>query len=265
MDQRRNEEPGEPDREPGSALEPHRPSPPPADWDPEQVRRFEEFRRFQEFQRFQEQHGGDPTAGFTGERAPERTKRPVWLRLLGNKYARRAVYLAVVIAAAMIAYEVNFGGGDDDRPASETGGGTYRTNQILSTKPYEAVRGVYDAIAQEDPATGQPPVPQACGRFREDVQQVFAVNMGYPDCRAAVLALHEQVDSVNAYAESMPSSGFEQPLGDTMTVSSCDFAVVGGPRLGRFTLTQVEKGQWLITGHQTEPDPCPKPKPTPSR
>ncbi len=178
--------------------------------------------------------------------------------MLANKYFRRVLYVLVLLIAAKIAYDSTFGGDDTgDRPAAETGGGTYRTNQILSTKPYEAVRQVYDAIAQEDQQSGQPLVDHACGRFREDVQQQFAENMGYRDCRVAVLELHEQVTQVNDYAESMPSSGFEQPLGDTLRISSCDFPIVGGPNLGAFTVSKVEKGQWLITGHQAEPTPCP--------
>ena len=98
-------------------------------------------------------------------------------------------------------------------------------------------------------------VARACGRFREDTQQKFAVDMRYPDCRQAVLALHAQVTNVNDYAESIPSSVSES-YGDTVVVDSCRFTISDGPALGVFTVTKVDKGQWLITGHERGPKTC---------
>ncbi|WP_406640501.1 hypothetical protein [Amycolatopsis sp. WGS_07] len=47
-----------------------------------------------------------------------------------------------------------------------------------------------------------------------------------------------------------------------MTIDSCTFKVSGGPALGVFQVTKVDKGQWLITGHTTGPDKCPAPTAT---
>ncbi|WP_431877545.1 hypothetical protein [Amycolatopsis sacchari] len=167
------------------------------------------------------------------------------------------IFLAVLGVAGKLLYDHFFPPQDDDRPASETGGGTYHANKILSTQPYEAVRTVYDAIAQKDP-NPESMVARACGRFREDIQQTFAEDMGYPDCRQAVLALHAQVTKVNDYAESIPSYVSGQQ-GDVLTIDSCQFTISGGPALGVFTVTRVEKGQWLITGHAPGPRTCPPP------
>lgn len=255
--ERREDQPDD-DRVPGSAVGPVRPSSPAPRPDPDQARQFEEFRKFQEFLRFQEaQRGGDEFGAYPPSGRPPR--KLGWLRPLRNKYFRRLLYLALLLLAVVIAYDYTFGGEDSgDRPAAETGGGTYRTNHILSTKPYEAVRMVYDRIAQAEPGVGDSMVDQACGRFREDVQQQFAENMGYSDCREAVVALHRNVTRVDDYAESMPSSGFEQPPGDILRIDSCDFPITGGPPLGVFTVSRVEKGQWLITGHEVTKD-CPAP------
>jgi hypothetical protein len=130
------------------------------------------------------------------------------------------------------------------------GGGTYHNAQILSTNPHEAVRQVYNAIAQNL-------VPEACGRMRDDVQTTFAADLGFSDCAAAVAALAKQVTRKNDYAESMPSSVSGPVPPEAITIDSCDYVIEGGPALGVFTLTKVEKGQWLITGHAAGPARCP--------
>jgi hypothetical protein len=44
--------------------------------------------------------------------------------------------------------------------------------------------------------------------------------------------------------------------GDVVTIDSCSFSITGGPALGVFTVTKVELGQWLITGHAPGPSRC---------
>jgi hypothetical protein len=139
--------------------------------------------------------------------------------------------------------------GKSNADIAAEGGGTYRSNLVLSTNPYEATRSVYQAIAQNA-------VPQACGRMREDVQTTFATDEGFPNCPAAVAALARQVTNKNDYAESLPSYVGAPLPGDTITVRSCDYDLKGGPALGVFTLTKVEKDQWLITGHSPGPATC---------
>lgn len=263
------------------------PSPPPAesaspDLDAEQLRQFRQFQQFQDFLRFSETHGqngasampgGHLVPGQGGPPAPPpggplqlaspprppgprlKIRAPRWLRRLAGKLLSAFLLLVVLLIVGRLAYNHFFPSQDENLPASVTGGGTYHANKILSTEPYEAVRTVYDAIAQKDP-NPEDMVARACGRFREDIQQKFAVDLGFRDCHEAVLALHAQVTNVNDYAESIPSHVSGQQ-GDTVRVDSCAFPVSGGPALGVFTVTLVEKGQWLITGHEPGPTTCP--------
>ncbi|OZM74840.1 hypothetical protein CFN78_01080 [Amycolatopsis antarctica] len=190
--------------------------------------------------------------------AERRPRTPRWLRKLGGKVLTAAIFLALLVGAGAWAYNHYFGSPDEDKTTEEfvaDGGGTYRTNELLSKNPYEAVRTVYDAVAQNL-------VPQGCGRFAEAQQQDFARNMGFADCKLAVEALHGQVSNVNDYAESIPSYTSEPIQGDTITIDSCRFPISGGPVLGEFTATKVENEQWLITGHRPGPRECPVPPST---
>ncbi|MFD2422243.1 hypothetical protein [Amycolatopsis pigmentata] len=249
--------------------------------DPEQLRQFQQFQQFQDYLRFteaQRQNGGlvpsqgappvppptgPPLAPPPGLPSPRRKiTAPRWAKRLAGKLLSALLLLIVLAIAGKLVYNYFFPSQDDNRPASETGGGTYHANKILSTQPYEAVRTVYDAIAQRDP-NPEDMVARACGRFREDVQQKFAADTGYPDCRQSVLSLHTQVSDVNGYAESIPSYVSGQ-TGDTVTIDSCSFPISGGPALGVFVVSKVDKGQWLITGHERGPTTCPVPSTPPT-
>ncbi|HVW44136.1 MAG TPA: hypothetical protein VHC18_22570 [Amycolatopsis sp.] len=280
------ERPGDEPEDRGE-LEPRRPADPapaaqpaqPPQLDPEQLRQFQQFQQFQDYLRFTEarqqgevvpitQQGSPPVppppyGGQVQVAPPPPPPRPKitvprWVKRLGGKILSALIILIVLVIAGKLAYNHFFpSNNDDNRPAAETGGGTYHTNKILSTQPYEAVRTVYDAIGQKDP-NPENMVAKACGRFREDIQQKFAQDMGYPDCRQAVLALHPQVTNVNDYLESIFPKQYD-PDAPSITVDSCDFTISGGPALGVFTVTKVEKGQWLITGHEPGPKTCATP------
>ncbi|WP_197320615.1 hypothetical protein [Saccharomonospora sp. NB11] len=266
---------------------PHAPTTPGAELAPaqqvdaEQLRQFQAFREFQQFQQFQQflrqQEGGGPapsgtlqTTGTTdlvppsppSPQPPPATSRvPRWLQWLGKKVIGWLVFFLLLALFANWAFNQLFGsdnGGTDTEAAARMGGGTYHTRELLAKQPHEAVRRVYDSIAQEDPRTNRPLIAEACGHFDNEngIQQRFAENTGHTDCRAAVLALHEQVTHVNDYAESIFPRWYD-PDATTVRIDSCDFAVKGGPALGVFEVSQVEMGQWLITGHQPGPTTCP--------
>lgn len=255
----------------GDLTPPDAPMGPPSGIDPEQLRQFQEFQRFEEFQRFQQAqreaggelyaasgdfgapsgaaHGG---AGLPGGAGPQ--KRPVWRRLLGSKLFRRLVYVGLVLIALTWAYDHYFGEDDEvDRPAAETGGGKFETNNILPSNPYEAVRTIYDGIAQNSAG-------DICGVFSQPAQMDFAAHLGHGDCGSAVAAVSEEVDHVDDYASSITSYG-PLPVGaKAITIDSCEFEIRGGPALGVFTLTKQQyKDQWLITGHKAGPKNCPEP------
>ncbi|MFI5605967.1 hypothetical protein [Amycolatopsis sp. NPDC051903] len=253
--------------------------------DPAELEQFRQFQQFQDYLRFTQAQQGThpappPDAGLVpaGPRHPQtqqggwqppappnhpgalapydeppRRRRPVprWLKRLGGKVLGWIIVLVILGIAATWAYR-HFFPSDEGKSSAQIaaeGGGTYHTNHIFSTNPYEAVRFVYHNVAQ-----GR--VQDACGRFREDVQTKFAQDVGQPDCQVAVQKLHAQVTNQNDYAESLPSYVSGPPPEGVVTIDSCTFTVQGGPALGVFTVTQVDKGQWLITGHAPGPEKC---------
>ncbi|GAA3554627.1 hypothetical protein GCM10022222_42860 [Amycolatopsis ultiminotia] len=263
--------------------------------DPEQYRQFQEFQRFQEYLRFTQAQQGNEPAPVTdaalvpaGTRRPDtqqgggyppappnqpgtvaryeeppRPRRPVprWLKRLGGKILGWVLVLVLLGLAGTWAYH-HFFPSDEGKSSAQIaaeGGGTYHTNQILTTaSPYESVRRVYDGIAQHGPGQ-RSMVDHVCGLFDQATQQKFATDLDYPSCDAAVDGLHRKLDptpgSVDAYAESISKhSGW--PPGESVVISSCDFTITGGPALGDFTVKQVDKGQWLITGHSPGPQKC---------
>ncbi len=239
--------------------------------DPEQLRQFQQFQQFQDYLKFTQaqQQGGQvvstqaggppvppPPQGGLVPAPPQPPRRP---RIPMPRFVKRAlasvlsalIFLAVLGIAGKLLYDHFFPPQDDDKPAAETGGGTYHANKILSTQPYEAVRKVYQQIAQ-----GRPDL--ACGYFDTPVQDRFARDVNAADCQQAVLTLKGQVTNVNDYAESIWPQTYD-PNAATLTINSCDFTITGGPALGVFTVTKVDKGQWLITGHAPGPPTCPAP------
>ncbi|GAB3137332.1 hypothetical protein GCM10027258_12700 [Amycolatopsis stemonae] len=273
------------DGKPGSDIEPAGPSTPASPpLDPAQLAEFRQFQQFQDYLKFtQAQQGNQPApppdAGMvqapptqpatqSGGQPPvippgyqlvpaERRRAPKWLSWLGKKVIAWVLAIVILGLAGTWLYNHFFpsDAGKSSAQLAQEGGGTYHTNRILSTSPYEAVREVYDAVAQNL-------VPQACGRMDEPVQQKFAQDLGYADCQVAVHELNRKVTSKNDYAESMPSYVSEPLPGDRFTISSCQFGIKGGPALGAFTVQKVDKSQWLITAHTNEPSPCPAAPPT---
>jgi hypothetical protein len=269
-EQRPGERPDEQEpNEEGGAVE--RAQPP---LDARQLRQFQQFQQFQDFLRYQEaQQSGQlvptqqgtppvppapPSGGQLQVAAPPPPPTP---RIRMPRFVKRALgtvlsallFLAVLGIAGKLLYNHFFPSQDNNRPASENGGGTYHTNKILSTEPYEAVRKVYQQIAQ-----GRPDL--ACEYFDDPTRQKFAIDLGGTDCAQA--AGKVRVTNVNGYAESLPSYLSTQPQDTKITVNSCDFPISGGPALGVFTVTKVANGQWLITGHEWGPTTCLSPSTT---
>jgi hypothetical protein len=220
-----------------------RPPTEPAPLDPEHVRQFQQFQQFQELMR---QHGDTPPILLPP------AKKPLWKKILRSKLVRRLIYLLIIFLLLSWAYQHYFGNPKENLPASITGGGLYHTNHILKDNPYEAVRQVYQRIAEDAP-------PFACGVFTDEAAQQFAEHFNAPDCPRAIDILHEQVDkspgSVNAYSEpDFHGKMGQKPESGTATISSCELGVTAGPRLGAFTVQVApdSNGQWIITGHRRE-------------
>jgi hypothetical protein len=258
--------------------------------DPAQLEQFRQFQQFQDYLRFtQSQQGNQPApapdAGVVqappsqpapqqGAQPPmippgyelvptERRRAPRWLSWLGKKVIAWVLAIVILGLAGTWLYNHFFpnDAGKTSAQLAQEGGGKYHTNHVFSTNPYEAVRFVYHNIAQ-----GR--VADACGRFQnegqrdiqtqfaQDIAQTFRQNTAQTDCKKAVEFLATQVTNKNDYAESLPSSVSDPLPGDTVTIDSCTFAISGGPALGVFTVSKVEKGQWLITGHAIGPAKC---------
>ncbi|MEV4148392.1 hypothetical protein AB0J40_32345 [Amycolatopsis sp. NPDC049691] len=257
--------------------------------DPAELEQFRQFQQFQDYLRFtQTQQGNQPApppdAGVVqappstqpggGAQPPmippgyqlvptERRGAPKWLSWLGKKVIAWVLAIVILGVAGTWLYNHFFpnDSGKTSAQLAQEGGGKYHTNHIFSTNPYEAVRFVYHNIAQ-----GR--VDDACGRFQnegprdiqtqfaQDIAQTFRQNTAQTDCKKAVEFLATQVTNKNDYAESLPSSVSEPLPGDTVTIDSCTFPISGGPALGVFTVSKVDKGQWLITGHAIGPAKC---------
>ncbi|MEU0530393.1 hypothetical protein [Amycolatopsis tolypomycina] len=262
------------------------PQPSGASVDPAQLEQFRQFQQFQDYLRFtQTQQGNQPApapdAGVVqappsqpGGPPPmippgyqlvpvERRRAPKWVTWLGKKVLAWVLAFILLAVAGTWLYNHFFpnDSGKTSAQLAQEGGGKYHTNHVFSTNPYEAVRMVYHNIAQ-----GR--VDDACGRFQnegqrdvqtqfaQDIAQTFRQNAAQADCKKAVEFLATQVTNKNDYAESLPSSVSEPLPGDTVTIDSCTFPITGGPALGVFTVSKVEKGQWLITGHAIGPARC---------
>ncbi|VVJ24165.1 Uncharacterised protein [Amycolatopsis camponoti] len=266
--------------------------------DQAQLEQFRQFQQFQDYLRFTQSQQGNqpapppgggvvqappsqPTARQSGEPPAippgyqlvptERRRAPKWLSWIGKKVIAWALAIVILGLAGTWLYNHFFPNDEGKTSAqlAQEGGGTYHTNHVFSTNPYEAVRFVYHNIAQ-----GR--VADACGRFQnegqrdiqtqfaQDIAQTFRQNTAQTDCKKAVEFLATQVTNKNAYAESLPSSVSDPLPGDTVTIDSCNYAVSGGPALGVFTVSKVDKGQWLITGHAIGPAKCSGVPTTPS-
>jgi hypothetical protein len=250
--------------------------------DPDQLEQFKQFQQFQDYLRFTQsqqgnqpapspdagvvqavppQQGGQPPAIPPGYQLvpAERRRAPKWLSWLGKKVIAWVLAIVILGVAGTWLYNHFFpsDAGKSSAQLAQEGGGTYHTNHVFSKNPYEAVRFVYQDIAQGS-------VQDACGRFvydaakHIDIQSKFAQDLGQNDCRQAIEAIHAQVQPKdrNDYAESIPSYVSEPLPGDVVTIDSCLFPITGGPALGVFTVTKVEMGQWLITGHAPGPTKC---------
>jgi hypothetical protein len=282
------------DGKPGSDIEPAGSNAPASQppMDPAQLEQFRQFQQFQDYLKFtQSQQGNQPApppdAGMvqappsqpatqdSGAGRPpvippgyqlvptERRRAPKWVSWLGKKVIAWALAIVILGLAGTWLYNHFFpnDSGKTSAQLAQEGGGKYHTNHVFSTNPYEAVRFVYHNIAQ-----GR--VADACGRFQnegqrdiqtqfaQDIAQTFRQNTAQTDCKKAVEFLATQVTNKNDYAESLPSSVSEPLPGDTVTIDSCTFTISGGPALGVFTVSKVEKGQWLITGHAIGPAKC---------
>jgi hypothetical protein len=165
--------------------------------------------------------------------------------------------LLVLIAAGYFAIDYFLGEDHDQLPASQTGGGKAETNLIYETSPKNAVQKIYDDIAQGD-------AKSACSRFTDDARAEFTDHMRQygGTCSEIVMTINADVTEArmkNEYANPWIPASATPITGQTSTVSSCALEVVGGPRLGLLTLSKIprsEGGQWIVSGHQTEPVDC---------
>ena len=201
-----------------------------------------EYQRFKQFQQLSRQAVAPDQPSYP---PPPRIAAPRWLKRFGGKLLS---LLLIIIVGFKLTYNYFFPT-KGDRPASETGGGTYHTYDIFPTSPYEAVRAIYDFIHQRDVL--------ACTRFDDTARAQFVADLGYATCEQAISGLGQQVTDAWAYSFSIPSYGKEAKVPSPIKISSCSYDIQGGPPLGTFILTKVERGQWLITGHEKDPTPCP--------
>jgi hypothetical protein len=266
--------PGEPPTPPtglpalpaGTPPTPHPTDPLPPGLDADEYRRFQEFQRFQDYQRFTQGQPGNLPAPAPHHhelathladmrqqlaRIEKVTNPPTWQKVLRNKWLHRLAWLIVLIVLATWGVPTlihhYFGNNDSGTgpaalplPKGQSG--------VLPEGPHQAVADVYMFIAENQPT-------DACLIFSGPAGRQFAATVGTQTCEQAATTLYRQVTDKAAYASPLLTS-LPSPQGATMTISSCSFAVSGGPRLGTFTLTQQNQG-WEITKYAAGPTPCP--------
>ena len=226
---------------PGGAGQP--PVVPGESYDAEQWRRFQEF---QEFQRFEEAN------------PPPSRGKPLWRRLVFNRWVRRLVFLLILLVGAAWSFDHYFGNPDEDLPASMTGGFQETRTVIHAPSPAVAMRLLYKEVAGgADPMTRT----HACHRFETpELAQRFADHFSAPSCDVAVKRLSEEVTNASAYARPVPSAAIPAPGPDgSVVISSCEVGVTGGTPLGEFTFQIIPDSigdQWIITDHRKEAAGC---------
>ena len=269
---------------------------PTGEWNAEQIRQFQEFQRFQAYLRFSESQGEPPAQQSGGELVPvqpqqpppsgsapapqpgpqlppglpldaqlagmreqlariERAANPPWWRkLLRSRLVRWPILLLILAAIgiwgvpALVNHYIGGtptpGGASAAQPAPKT-----ESNE-LPKSPNDTVSDLYLFIAGNH-------APQACFLFDNDTKTRFAQQFHAATCEAAVATLNKQVTNAGSYGypdlSLLPSAAANQT---GITISSCKFAVSGGPRLGTFTLTKHTDGGWEITGYEAQ-QACP--------
>ena len=117
----------------------------------------------------------------------------------------------------------------------------------LPQTPLDAVVDVYLLSATGVPGN------QICFIFSPSAGAEFAKAFGVGTCTAAIGKIRPQITDASAYASTSPAN-VPQLGARTVTVSSCNLAVSGGPLLGTFTVSKQDQG-WEITGYQAQ-QPC---------
>jgi hypothetical protein len=242
-------------REPGEPLPAPRASQPePAPIDPEAVRQFQQFQQFQELMRQQ----GDVAL------VPPPTRKSLVRRVFRNPFVRWPLIIVITVVilvllgllAAYLLLQHFFGHNEEQGPASVVGGRSYTNRTILAGSPHEAVRKVYQRVADDSPEF-------VCGQFNSAAAQQFADDFQAGTCEDAVHQINARIDKTqkgykNTWADyqglPLTLGGMDlknPPAGVTsVEISSCDVTV--SPKLGAFKLQKVERDQWIIVEHRKE-------------
>ncbi|MET0235582.1 MAG: hypothetical protein ABW224_13135 [Kibdelosporangium sp.] len=225
----------------------------PVPYDPDQQRQFEQFQQYQQFLKFQEMQGQLPPG--TTSPTPQAPKgKPWWRKILGSKLFYRLLGLVVVIAAVawgctFVRETLNPATKDDGLGVAGGSGPGGEEQRLNSENPNAAIAAVYNYVSAGD--------KNACRLFEPIAAKKFADDFGASDCEAAVRRLAGTVDRAPE-VKPLTWSGVQ-----TLTVSSCAKLKPkpGARLLGEFTFTKHSNG-WLVSGHESEPDPCPAPTTT---
>jgi hypothetical protein len=182
------------------------------------------------------------------------TNPPLWRKILRSTPVRWGFGLLVLIILAIwgapLLVQHYFGSG---AAATDNAGLPQSKGDSGQLPP-----GAYDAVVDvyRLPAEGFAP-NRTCFIFSSAAAAQFGHAFGTTTCEAAITKITAQITDRNAYSQVQPGSYLPPVSGSMVTVSSCDFPVTGGPRLGTFTVTKQNQG-WEITGYQPQ-QPCPAP------
>lgn len=224
--------------------------------DDEQFRQYQQFLEFQKFQEWQRQQGGSagtgPGASGTGRGAGTgRTSKRWWryaLLALRFRPVRWLLYLVLAFVLASLLIDHYFGSSEDSSSHTGTPGNQDPgLSPVISSAPKEAMIGLHNYLANQPEA--------ACDLMNGSGQRQFAQGNNAPDCLSAVRDVHSRITNPAEFAiPKFEPNAIRQVPGDA-AVSSCRITAEGGPKLGKFGLSQQKNGGWLIDSFR--PETCP--------
>lgn len=224
--------------------------------DDEEFRQYQQFLQFQKFQEWQRQQDGSagtgPGAGGTGKAPGTGRSSKRWWRyaLLALRFrpVRWLLYLVLAFVLASLLIDHYFGSSEDSSSHTGTPGNQDPgLSPVISSAPKEAVIGLHNYLANQPEA--------ACDLMNGSGQRQFARGNNAPDCLSAVRAVHSRITNPAEYAiPAFEPNAIRQVPGDA-AVSSCRITVEGGPKLGKFGLSQQRNGGWVIDSFR--PETCP--------
>jgi hypothetical protein len=190
---------------------------------------------------------------------------PLWKKILRSRPVRWvfALIILAIIGIWGVPALVHYYIGGSDSASSGSNPTRAAVTSLSHDHPFGTIAHIVEGIG---PGNGT----ETCQEYFDAAgQNAFAAAVGADNCADAILKLHPQVTSQDAYENPVFSQdvlqlpqvpGPGQP--QTVTISNCSVQYNGGPPLGTFTLRYSAQQQgWLVNGYAS-PTRCAPPTST---